>query len=535
MTTGTKGADFTSLEPHGLSTLILSSSRDCIVVLDLDGHTQFVSPGGVEAMEIDDVNAIIGLSWLRVWTGTTLDAAREAVAKAKSGEVGRFEGFCPTHKGTPKWWDVLITPLFGTDGKPTQLVSVSRDISERVDAETRLLLSEETLRLATDAAEVGTWDLDLMTDVLTWPRQTKAMFGISPDVPVSMTDFYNGLHPDDLPHVSAAFAAALDPAIRSTYDVEYRTIGQEDGVLRWIAAKGKGIFDQSGICVRAVGTAIDITKRRASQERLLQSERQLAESEAKFRAITDSIDQMIWSARPDGYHDYFNQRWYDFTGVPSGSTDGVAWNGMFHPDDRDRARARWEQSLETGDLYEIEYRLRHRSGAYRWVLGRGVCFRDAKGQIDRWFGTCTDIQELVEARQVLTQSRADLERQVTKLSRERGRTWEVSPDLLGICNVTGYFESINPAWQATLGWSPEEMRRTPIFDLIHPDDAEKTQDAFKSLVENKPVLRFENRYRHKQGGYRWLSWVSVPPRTANFIVARVMSQPKNDRPKCLPR
>jgi PAS domain S-box-containing protein len=102
---------------------------------------------------------------------------------------------------------------------------------------------------------------------------------------------------------------------------------------------------------------------------------------------------MVWSTLPDGFHDYYNARWYEFTGVPEGSTDGEAWNGMFHPDDQDRAWARWRRSLATGEPYEIEYRLRHRSGAYRWVLGRAMPMRDSTGTIIRWMGTCTDIDE----------------------------------------------------------------------------------------------------------------------------------------------
>ncbi|SOB79916.1 PAS domain S-box-containing protein [Sphingomonas guangdongensis] len=135
----------------------------------------------------------------------------------------------------------------------------------------------------------------------------------------------------------------------------------------------------------------------------------LRESEAKFRAIANSIEQMVWSTTPDGLHDYFNERWYEFTGVPAGSTDGEGWNGVFHPDDQDRAWAMWRHSLATGDHYRIEYRLRHRSGAYRWVLGSAQPVRDDDGRITRWFGTCTDIQEIVEAREVLARSRADLE------------------------------------------------------------------------------------------------------------------------------
>ena len=138
----------------------------------------------------------------------------------------------------------------------------------------------------------------------------------------------------------------------------------------------------------------------------------LRESEAKFRAITNSIDQMIWATLPDGFHDYYNDRWYEYTGVPYGSTDGDGWSGIFHPEDQKRAWAVWRHSLATGDTYHIEYRLRHRSGHYRWVLGRALPVRDEQGRIVRWFGTCTDIQDIVDAREVLSRSREELERQV---------------------------------------------------------------------------------------------------------------------------
>lgn len=105
------------------------------------------------------------------------------------------------------------------------------------------------------------------------------------------------------------------------------------------------------------------------------------------------MPQMVWSTLPDGFHDYYNAQWYEFTGVPLGSTDGDAWNGMFHPDDQERAWSRWRHSLNTGEPYEIEYRLRHHSGVYRWTLGRALAVRNEDGQIVRWVGTCTDIDD----------------------------------------------------------------------------------------------------------------------------------------------
>lgn len=134
------------------------------------------------------------------------------------------------------------------------------------------------------------------------------------------------------------------------------------------------------------------------QERL---EVQLRESEAKFRTITDAMPQIAWSTLPDGFHDYFNQGWYEFTGVPEGTTYGNAWSGLFHPADMGRTWQLWQHSLATGEPYEVEYRLRHRSGEYRWVLGRALPLRDDQGRIIRWMGTCTDIHEQVIARELL--------------------------------------------------------------------------------------------------------------------------------------
>ncbi len=119
----------------------------------------------------------------------------------------------------------------------------------------------------------------------------------------------------------------------------------------------------------------------------------LRESSARIDVLLDLMPQMIWSTLPDGFHDYYNQRWYEFTGVPQGSTDGEGWAGMFHPGDQDRAWERWRRCLATGEPYEVEYRLRHHSGDYRWVLGRAQPVRDDEQRITRWIGTCTDIHD----------------------------------------------------------------------------------------------------------------------------------------------
>ncbi|MGO4550672.1 PAS domain-containing protein [Lysobacter sp. 2RAF19] len=167
-------------------------------------------------------------------------------------------------------------------------------------------------------------------------------------------------------------------------DFVYQPIVGEDGQTAAVFVQGHDVTDRE--------SALDA----------------LRESEQRFRTIAEMIPQMVWSTLPDGYHDYYNRQWYDYTGVPEGSTDGEAWNGMFHPEDQPRAWERWRHSLATGEPYEIEYRLRHRSGEYRWTLGRALPIRDATGAIVRWMGTCTEIHEQKLVQEALERSEYSL-------------------------------------------------------------------------------------------------------------------------------
>jgi PAS domain S-box-containing protein len=193
--------------------------------------------------------------------------------------------------------------------KTRELERLNAELESRVKERTaeleasnaRALKSEEQLRLATEAAEIGSWDVDKVTDTLFWPPRVKAMFGISPDVPVSMADFYAGLHPQDREATIAAYAAACDPEKRALYDVEYRTVGKEDGVVRWVAAKGRGIFDEEGKCVRVVGTAIEITKRKEAEERQDLLAREVDHRARNALAVVHSIVRLTRANSVEGY------------------------------------------------------------------------------------------------------------------------------------------------------------------------------------------------------------------------------------------
>lgn len=136
---------------------ILKTSGDCIKILDLDGRLQFMSDGGKAVMEVDDFGALKGCPWPDFWTGVGNDAARHAIAEARAGRSARFTGDANTARGTPRYWDVQVVPLPGTDGKPAHILSISRDITERKDSERREKIMREELlhRIKNTFALVG--------------------------------------------------------------------------------------------------------------------------------------------------------------------------------------------------------------------------------------------------------------------------------------------------------------------------------------------------------------------------------------------
>ena len=128
----------------------------------------------------------------------------------------------------------------------------------------------------------------------------------------------------------------------------------------------------------------------------------------EFKFVIDLMPQMVWATKPDGYHDFYNQRWYDYTGLSYEETKDKGWSLVLHPDDFDRSWKVWQNSLNTGALYEIEYRMRKFDGTYNWFLARAQPLKDDKGVILKWFGTCTDIQEQREIMEELEQTKEEL-------------------------------------------------------------------------------------------------------------------------------
>ena len=166
--------------------------------------------------------------------------------------------------GALRWLETFGQAFF-RDGVCVRFVGVVSDVTERKQAAADQVLREATMALALDAGNVGTWDYDIAKGKLRWSERGYAMFGMTPGADAGLDDFYAAMHPEDREATRHALLASMNPKVRADIDVEYRTIGRDDGQERWISAKGRGFFEEAGRPARVVGATVDITERKRAE------------------------------------------------------------------------------------------------------------------------------------------------------------------------------------------------------------------------------------------------------------------------------
>ena len=471
------------------------------------------------------------------------------------------------------WFNYSLSPLRDEDGSIAAVLNITPETSGRVVLEQRLreeqaalAASEERLRLAADNADIGFWDVDIVNERLTWPALTKAMFGISADVPVTMEDFYQGLHPDDREATTKAYLDAADPAQRALYDVEYRTIGKEDGVERWVAAKGRGVFDGAGRCVRMTGTVLEITARKAAEIRrgaladLTQAIRDLKEPADIAYAAAEVLGRTLGATRV-GYsaidHDaetLQTERDWTAPGVETlagvlplrvyGSFIDSLKRGEFTVIDDVRTDARTAGAaaealegrstrafvnapvLEQGRLAAVFF-VNH--GEKRdWTEGDLSLIREFADRTRTAVERIRGEHALRDSEARLRELNETLEAQVEARSAERDRLWNLSQDMFARADYTGMMSAVSPAWTQVLGWTERELLTRGYATFMHPDDEPPTLAAIGRMAETGQPARFENRISTRDGGWKPIEWTVAPEADGvNFIaVGRDLSHAK---------
>ena len=266
------------------------------------------------------------------------------------------------------------------------------------------------------------------------------------------------VHPEDLPHVIDVFTRSI--ASGNPYDIVQR-LRRNDGVYRWFRNRGSPLRDKNGQIVRWCVLLTDIDDQKRAEDAIRASERNL-------KLIIDTIPALAWSARPDGGAEFFNQHYLDFMGLSAQQASDWGWTVAVHPDDSIGLAAAWQRIMDSEAPGEIEARLRRYDGEYRWFLFRAEPLLDEKGNIVKWYGINTDIEDR-------KRSEAELRRAYDSFadSQRLSRTGNFTADIVAnehIWSAELYriFE-IDPATKITV---------QAVRDLIHPEDLPSFDTGF---------------------------------------------------------
>jgi two-component system CheB/CheR fusion protein len=273
------------------------------------------------------------------------------------------------------------------------LKALNASLEEKVEARTAELgTSEERFRLIAAAASDIVWDWNLVDNTMWWSDTFYKLLGYPKRGSEKLTNAFwiQHIHPDDREAVIKGLHDAINSATVWTGKFHQQ---KEDGSYAVLQGKGSVISDAFGVPYRMVGALTDITDAETAAQLLAVKNAEAERLVQEFQFVTDFMPQLVWATKPDGYHDFYNKMWYDYTGLTFKQSIDEGWSTIVHPEDQERARKVWQHSLATGEPYQVEYRFRRYDGVYRWFLGRALPLRDENGAIVKWFGTCTDIHD----------------------------------------------------------------------------------------------------------------------------------------------
>ena len=431
----------------------------------------------------------------RIYPGD-VDTVRNALVNAlMSGPEYNVEYRVIHPDGSARWVSSLGAVIRDRSGEPTAMTGINLDIHTRRIAELALGESEQQFRTLADSIPQLAWMADPEGNRFWHNRRWYEYTGISPEEMTGM-GWQSFHHPLELTEIKAQWEACTSTG--QPLSLEYRLKGA-DGKYRWFLKRATPLSDSLGRITRWFGTETDITEMKEARDALRESENQ-------FRQIADSMPQLVWVTRPDGHVEWWNQRWYSYTGTTLEQTGGDGWATRFHEDDLPASWETWRDSLRTGKPVEVQNRVRRHDGVYRWFLGRGIPIRDSLGNIVKWFGTCTDIEDYKRAEAEIQSLNESLEQRVFDRTSELAAANEVLAEtqsrlqavldsvtrvsVIGT-DLTGVITIFNNGAERMLQYRADEVIGIHTPEIIHVPAEMLKQSEILSQKLNRPVQGFD--------------------------------------------
>lgn len=490
-------------------------------VTDETGYCTYLNRRWYEFTGQNEQEAL-GIGWTNATHPDDQRMAEEAfmAAAAEQGPY-RIEFRLRRADGVYRWVIDAAAPRFGEDGRFLGHVGSVIDIDERREAEDALRRVNTLLEAVMEAVPGVVYAKDHAGRMLAANRGTVELVGKPLTQIIGRTDVE---FLDDAAQAEEVMANDARIMVANRTEVLEEAVSRPDGSrATWLSTKAP-FRDAGGAVIGLVGSSIDITERKDTEERLRESEARLSEERTRLATLIESLPVGVCFLTPAGDVLLSNPAYRRFvphgilpSDLPDTDQRWAGWNENGQPLSREEypgARAlRGEATAGT------EF-LRRAADGDNWLRVSGVPLSGAGGQLAAAIVVLIDITEQKRAQEALERLNESLEAQVAERTADRDRMWRLSTDLMLVARFDATITAVNPAWTTLLGWSEAELIGRPFIDLVHPEDRESTLMEAARLADGLTTLRFENRYQRKDGSYRFLSWTAVPDESFIHAVAR---------------